>query len=236
MICIVDYGMGNLRSVQKAFDRVGATAVVSPNARDIERAEALVLPGVGAFGDAMRNLRANGLVQPLLAVVDAGKPVLGICLGMQLLFEESEELGIHRGLGLLPGRVRRFPFGSRAASTLGPSRPMSKVPHIGWNQIRIRRAHPLLEGVPDGSFAYFVHSYYVEPGHPSPVVAETDYGLDFASVVGRGNRMGIQFHPEKSQAVGLRILANFARAIPQPSAGDCGERSSGPTRSSSAAR
>lgn len=215
MICIIDYGMGNLRSVQKALERVGAEAIVSRSPADVRRAEALVLPGVGAFGDAMRNLRAIDLVEPLLDSIEVGKPLLGICLGMQLLFEESEELGTHSGLGVLRGRVRLFPFANAATSPPEPGHSPLKVPHVGWNQIHIRRSHPLLDGVAHGSFAYFVHSYYVEPAHPSLVVAETDHGVDFASVVAQGNAMGIQFHPEKSQWVGLRILANFACASSQ---------------------
>jgi len=210
MIHIIDYGMGNLRSVQKAFERVGAQAIVSGDPTDIECAEALVLPGVGAFGDAMRNLRAMGLIAPLLSAIERGKPTLGICLGMQLLFEESEEMGNYEGLGILPGRVRFFPFANSPADSSGTRLSSLKVPHMGWNQIHIRRAHPLLEGIADGSFAYFVHSYYVEPADPSLTLAETDYGVDFASVVGRDNLLGIQFHPEKSQRVGLQILANFA--------------------------
>jgi glutamine amidotransferase len=213
MICIIDYGMGNLRSVQKALERVGALAIISDNPKDIERAEALVLPGVGAFGDAMRNLRAIGLIQPLLAAIEGSKPILGICLGMQLLFEESEELGTHVGLGVLPGRVCLFPFAVSASKRRALQEPALKVPHIGWNQIHIRRSHPLLHDVPDGSFAYFVHSYYVEPADDSLAVTDTDYGLDFASVVSRDNVMGIQFHPEKSQRVGLRILDNFALGL-----------------------
>jgi glutamine amidotransferase len=210
MICIVDYGMGNLRSVQKALEHVGAHAVVSDHLADLEQADALILPGVGAFGDAMRNLRAAGLIEPLLSCVHTGKHLLGICLGMQLLFHESEEMGIHAGLGLLPGRVRIFPFGSAAASRDSGRRTL-KVPHMGWNEVHLKRSHPLLADVPDRSFAYFVHSYYVEPADSSLIVAETDYGVDFASVIGQGTISGIQFHPEKSQQVGLRILANFAR-------------------------
>jgi len=200
MITIIDYGMGNLRSVQKAFERVGAQAVVINNPEALQDADALVLPGVGAFGDAMTNLRAAGLVGPILSAVGEGKPLLGICLGMQLLFEESEEMGCHQGLGLLPGRVRRFAEGL-------------KVPHIGWNQIHIRRPCPLLTGVRDGSFAYFVHSYYADPAEEEIVVAVTDYGPGFASVVAQGRVFGIQFHPEKSQDVGLRILRNFVSLV-----------------------
>lgn len=204
MIAIVDYGVGNLRSVQKALEHVGAAAVVSGDPAALDAARGVVLPGVGAFGDGMANLRARGLVEPLLRHAEAGKPLLGICLGMQLLFDESEEMGRHRGLGLLPGRVVRFP-----ASGL-------KVPHIGWNQLRntqhtIRStSRELLADVPDGAYAYFVHSYYPVPDEASDVLATTEYGVEFASVVGRERVWGAQFHPEKSQEVGLQILANFA--------------------------
>jgi glutamine amidotransferase len=196
MIAIMDYGMGNLRSVQKAFQKVGAEAVVTDEREIIESARAVVLPGVGAFGDAMTNLRSQGLVETIERVAERGTPLLGICLGLQLFFEESDEMGLHQGLGLFPGRVRRFDVGL-------------KVPHIGWNQVHIRRQSPLLDGLADGSYAYFVHSYYVEPAEDGSVLATTDYGLDFASVVGRNNVYGIQFHPEKSQDVGMRILGNF---------------------------
>jgi glutamine amidotransferase len=196
MIAIMDYGMGNLRSVQKAFQKVGAEAVVTDEREIIESARAVVLPGVGAFGDAMTNLRSQGLVETIGRVAERGTPLLGICLGLQLFFEESDEMGLHQGLGLFPGRVRRFDVGL-------------KVPHIGWNQVHIRRQSPLLDGLADGSYAYFVHSYYVEPAEDGSVLATTDYGLDFASVVGRNNVYGIQFHPEKSQDVGMRILGNF---------------------------
>jgi glutamine amidotransferase len=200
MITIVDYGVGNLRSVQKALERVGATAVVSDDPDALEAAQGVVLPGVGAFGDGMANLRARGLVEPVLRQVERGKPLLGICLGMQLLFEESEEMGHHRGLGLLPGCVVRFPEGEL------------KVPHVGWNQLRIRRG-PVLAGVADGAYAYFVHSYYPVPEDANDVQATTDYGFAFASVVGRGDIWGAQFHPEKSQEVGLHLLENFARRV-----------------------
>jgi len=196
----MDYGMGNLRSVQKALERVGSSAIVTDNLKALQEAEALVLPGVGAFGNAMTNLRAAGLAEPILSAIEEGKPLLGICLGMQLLFEESEELGCHQGLGLLPGRVRHFQEGL-------------KVPHVGWNQIHIRRPCPLLTGVTDGSFAYFVHSYCVDPAEVEIVAATTDYGPGFASVVAQGQLFGIQFHPEKSQDVGLRILGNFASLV-----------------------
>jgi glutamine amidotransferase len=204
MIAIVDYGVGNLRSVQKALEQVGATAVVSSDAAALDAAQGVVLPGVGAFGDAMASLQTRRLIDPLLRQAAGGKPLLGICLGMQLLFEESEEMGLHRGLGLLPGRVVRFPEGEL------------KVPHIGWNQLRLAEGRPemaLLEGIADGAYAYFVHSYYVAPREPADNLATTDYGLEFASVVGRGQILGAQFHPEKSQEVGLRLLENFTRLV-----------------------
>ena len=200
MIAIIDYGMGNLRSVQKALQRVGAQVLVTDDAQAICKAEALVVPGVGAFGDAMKNLRAASLVEPIRAAHREGKPLLGICLGMQILFEESEELGCHRGLGLFPGCVRRFQEGL-------------KVPHVGWNQIHICRPCRLLTGVASGSFAYFVHSYYVDPTEPRMVSATTDYGSDFTSIVAQGQTFGIQFHPEKSQDMGLRILRNFVSLV-----------------------
>ena len=167
----------------------------------LAEAPAVVLPGVGAFGDAMRNLQAAGLDEAIRRAVEAGKPFLGICLGQQLMFEESEEMGRHRGLGLLHGRVHRFPNGEL------------KVPHIGWNQIHVWRDDPIFAGVAPESFAYFVHSYYVEPDEEDVVLAKTDYGIDFASIVGWANMWGIQFHPEKSQDVGLQILRNFVTIV-----------------------
>ena len=206
MIVIVDYGVGNLRSVQKALERVGAVAVVSSDPQVLGRARGMVLPGVGAFGDGMANLRAGRLLEPVLRHVRQGRPLLGICLGMQLLFDESEEMGCHAGLGILPGRVVRFPGGEL------------KVPHVGWNRLWSSPS-PLLAGIPAGAYAYFVHSYYVRPEEPGDVLATTEYGPDFASVVGRGHTWGAQFHPEKSQEVGLRLLANFARLVEQEGEG-----------------
>jgi imidazole glycerol-phosphate synthase subunit HisH len=196
MIAIVDYGIGNLRSVQKAFEGVGAPASLITTPMELAEADAIVLPGVGAFGDGMDNLESAGFVDPLLRLVQLGRPVMGICLGMQLLFEESEEMGRHRGLGLLPGRVRRF------AGEL-------KVPQIGWNQIHWQRQTPLAIGVPDGAYAYFVHSYYADASTSEHVLATTDYGIEYPSIVGHDNIVGLQFHPEKSQDVGLQILSNF---------------------------
>lgn len=198
MIAIVDYGVGNLRSVQKALERVGAEALVTGDPGALHAAQGVVLPGVGAFGDGMARLRARGFFEPVLRQVEAKKPLLGICLGMQLLFEESEEMGRHRGLGLLPGKVLRFPGGDL------------KVPHVGWNQLQVSQ-DPLLVGIADGSYAYFVHSYYVATAEAGDVLATTGYGVRFAAVVGRGYVWGAQFHPEKSQEVGLRLLQNFAR-------------------------
>ena len=198
MITIVDYGMGNLRSVQKGFERVGYPANISDSPEVVEKAGHIVLPGVGAFGDAMSNLVQRGLLDPIARGISDGKPFLGICLGLQLLFTESEEMGRHKGIGFLPGNVRKFPAGER-------------VPQIGWNQIHTRRQVALLEGIPDGSFFYFVHSYYVDPVEPEDCVATTDYGIDYSSIAGRGQAFGVQFHPEKSQDLGLKMLQNFAR-------------------------
>ncbi len=197
MIAIVDYGMGNLRSVQKAFEKVGAAAHVIQSPREMLGADGVVLPGVGAFGQAMDNLRTAGWSGPLREACLAGVPFIGICLGMQLLFESSEEMGQHAGLGILEGDVKRF-NGSL------------KVPQMGWNQIHIEQPSQLLRDVPEGSFAFFVHSYYCIPRDRSVVLATTEYGCVFASVVGRGNVFGAQFHPEKSQSVGLKMLENFA--------------------------
>jgi imidazole glycerol-phosphate synthase subunit HisH len=194
---IIDYGVGNLRSVQKAFEAVGVAAEISSSPAAIDEATALILPGVGAFGDCIINLRQTGLDAPLMAAAHAGKPLLGICVGLQLLFEESEEMGRFAGLGLLPGKIVRFP-------------PGLPVPHMGWNQIEPLKEDPLLKDVPAGSFAYFAHSYYAKADDPDCVTALTDYGLGFASVVHRQNIYAIQFHPEKSQKVGLQILKNFA--------------------------
>ena len=198
MIGIIDYGMGNLRSVQKAFEFLGFAAEIVEEPERLSGATHLVLPGDAAFGDAMRNLRAAGWDQAIVEGIAAEKPFLGICVGLQLMFSESEEMGQHSGLGILPGKCVRFPVTER-------------VPQIGWNQVAIKRDVPLLAGVPEGSFFYFVHSFYVEPVNESDCVATTDYGLDYTSIAGDGRVFGVQFHPEKSQAHGLRLLDNFAR-------------------------
>jgi len=197
MIIIIDYRMGNLRSVEKAFHHLGFEAAISADPADIPGAGHLVLPGDGAFGKSMEHLRKLGFETPLRKFLQAGKPFLGICVGFQLLFERSEELGSHSGLGLLSGEVLKFP-------------PGRKIPHMGWNQVKQTRASALFEGIPDESYFYFVHSYYAAAGSQGDILGTTDYGVNFASIVGRENIHAVQFHPEKSQEVGLRLLKNFA--------------------------
>jgi glutamine amidotransferase len=213
---VVDYGVGNLRSVYKALEAAGAPARVITSPDGLAGAAGIVLPGVGAFGDAVMNLRAAGFEAPLLAAAAAGTPLLGICVGMQMLFDESVEMGRHAGLGIMPGRVVRFvqnnvPGTSEVPGTWG-TRPL-KIPQIGWNQLRHDQTDPLLAGVPDGAYAYFVHSYYCAPADPRCIVATTDFGGSYASIVRRDQVWGIQCHPEKSQAVGLRILRNFVDIV-----------------------
>jgi glutamine amidotransferase len=198
-IAIIDYGMGNLRSVQKAFEKVGHPAVVTCDPAVVAKAGKVVLPGVGAFEDAMAELRNRNLVRPVLAAIDSGKPFLGICLGLQMLFDVSYENGRHEGLGVLRGRVVRFDL------PLGFS-----VPHMGWNQVDFARRPPVLKGMDPGTYFYFVHSYYVVPEDAQVVATTTDYGLPFCSMIWRDNLFACQFHPEKSQADGLRLYRNFA--------------------------
>jgi len=200
MITIIDYGMGNLRSVQKGFERVGHQAVVTDDPAQVAAADKVVLPGVGAFEDAMAELRQRGLVEPVLDAIRAGKPFLGICLGLQLLFEKSYEHGEHEGLGVLKGEVVRFELPAEYS-----------VPHMGWNQLAIRRRSPLLEGIDEGTYVYFVHSFYVVPRDESVLATTTDYPDPFCSMIWRDNLFASQFHPEKSQEHGLRMLANFAK-------------------------
>ena len=199
MIAIIDYGMGNLRSVQKGFEKVGHQAFITNDPAAIRDANKVILPGVGAFPDAMQELRRRELIEPIRAAIDSGKPFLGICLGLQLLFEVGWEGGRHEGLGVLPGEVVRFEVP-----------PEYKVPHMGWNQLAIRRRAPLLEGLADGAYVYFVHSYYVVPRDRDVIATETSYPQPFASMIWRDNLFATQFHPEKSQADGLRMLKNFA--------------------------
>ena len=199
MIAVIDYGMGNLRSVSKALERMGAAVQVTSDPREIARAEKCVLPGVGAFGAAMEELSRRGLVEPVKAAIAAGTPFLGVCLGLQLLFERSEEQAGVPGLGVLPGVVKRFDVDSSL-----------KIPHMGWNRLLTARAGcPLLRGVPEQSFVYFVHSYYAAPADRAVVAADAEYGGPFAAMVWRERLFATQFHPEKSQTVGLRMLENF---------------------------
>ena len=203
-LVIIDYGMGNLRSAQKGFEQVGFQAKVSADPADIARADKVVLPGVGAFRDCMANLREGGFVEPLLEHVAAGKPMLGICVGLQLLFSESEEFGRHQGLGMIPGKVVRFPAGMREGGE------ELKVPHMGWNSLSFNREVPLFKGIEPGSYVYFVHSYYGVPEDAAVVAAEATYGdVTFCAGIWKDNIMATQFHPEKSQQVGLKILRNF---------------------------
>ena len=196
MIGIIDYHLNNLRSVQKALEKVGANAFISDSPEDLSKAEKLVLPGVGAFGQAMENLNALGFVPVISDHVARKKPLLGICLGMQLLFTKSYELGEYDGLGFVDGEVKKFPSDV-------------KIPHMGWNQVDIVQQSELLSGVQSGTFAYFVHSYFVDPKE-NVTLTKTDYGIPFTSIIQKENIFGIQFHPEKSQATGLQLLKNFA--------------------------
>jgi imidazole glycerol-phosphate synthase subunit HisH len=202
MIAVIDYGMGNLRSVQKALEEVGAKARVTSDPADLKRCSKVVFPGVGAFGDAMKELRRRRLVDPIKDAIACGKPFLGLCLGLQLLFEKSEEAPGVKGLSVLKGEVKRFHFPKKGL----------KVPHMGWNSITKEANGPgakILKGISDGSYVYFVHSYYVKPKDRKSVLTMTDYGADFVSGICKDNIYGLQFHPEKSQELGLKILKNF---------------------------
>lgn len=199
MRAVIDYGAGNLRSVVHALDHLGVTdyrLVQEPG--QMEGAEQVILPGVGAFGAGMEQLRKQKLVEPIKAAIRRGVPYLGICLGMQFLFEYSDEMGRHEGLGVLPGYVTRFSEGMHL-----------KVPHMGWNQLQYNRPSTLLDGISEGSYAYFVHSYYCVPRNASDLLITTEYGIKFAAGVQRDNVFGVQFHPEKSQSTGLKLLSNF---------------------------
>ena len=196
MVAVIDYGAGNLRSVMSALRSVGADASVVESRPDIARARAMILPGVGAAADTMENLRARGLADAVVEWVEADRPVMGICMGLQVLFTESEEGGGQDCLGVLPGRVTRLPQGL-------------KVPHMGWNQVHYTFDSPLFQGIPDGSNFYFVHSFVAQPDDPSVILAETEYGVRFCSAVRKGNLVATQFHPEKSGALGLQVYRNF---------------------------
>jgi len=215
-IAIIDYGMGNLRSVQKALEHVGAEAAIATSARGAEGAAGLVLPGVGAFGQAVERLRRDGfdaLVRDWLA---AGRPFLGICLGLQLLFTESEEFGPVAGLGIVPGRVVRF---AGPAYEPHADSPGLKVPHMGWNRLQVVRPHPVLAGLPKAAMAYFVHSYYCLPDEAEWTAITTDHGIQFTSAIAKGNTFACQFHPEKSGSVGLKMLSGFVALVRAHAAG-----------------
>jgi glutamine amidotransferase len=206
MIAVVDYQMGNLRSVQKALEKCGAQVLITSDAKEIADADQLVLPGVGAFRDAVAEIRRRDLVAPILDAIEADKPFLGICLGMQLLFDISYEDGEYEGLGVIPGKVVRF-----------QPPPGYKVPHMGWNQARIVRQAPILKGIDDGAHFYFVHSYYVVPDANDVVAIESDYADPFCAMIWKNNLFAAQFHPEKSQRHGLKMLENFCQLGPQAS-------------------
>jgi glutamine amidotransferase len=203
MIAIIDYGMGNLRSVQKGFEKVGFEAVVTADPQVVLEAERVVLPGVGAFGDCMRNLEQGGFVEPILKVIQDGRPFLGICVGMQMLLTDSTEFGLTRGLDIIPGHVLRFP------DNMAANGERLKVPHMGWNQLSIKSAAPIFKGIEDGVNVYFVHSYYEMPDEEAAIAATSEYGLTFCAALWKDNIVATQFHPEKSQEIGLRILKNF---------------------------
>lgn len=197
-ITLIDAGTGNLRSVHKALESLGAVVNLTRDAEQVLHGGRLVLPGVGAFGDFMKGLRQRGLEQPILEIARRGDPLLGICVGMQAFFEVGEEMGEHRGLGLLPGRVMHFP-------PLGEL----KIPHTGWNQLQLQKPCRLWQGIDSGDYTYFNHAYYCAPEDPDSITATTDYSITFTSAVQQNNLFGVQFHPEKSQRVGLKILENF---------------------------
>jgi glutamine amidotransferase len=213
MIAVVDYGMGNLRSVQKALEKVGLDARVTRTAADIADAAGVVLPGVGAFRDCMDNLEALGLIGPIRKAIASGKPFLGICLGLQVLFTASEEFGECQGLDIFAGRVVRFADDMRDPAAKSDDDPLLKVPHMGWNQIVKKQDPAALQGIADGSYFYFVHSYYVAPEDKGIIATTTEYGIEFVSSIARDNVFACQFHPEKSQEAGLKLLRNFGRMV-----------------------
>ena len=199
MIKIIDYGMGNLRSVQKAFEKLGTAAEICGRATELADAEKMVLPGVGAFRDAIHELRQQEMLEPIREHIEAGKPFLGICLGLQLLFDVSYEDGQWEGLGIVPGKVVRF-----------DDQPELKIPHMGWNSLQVVKDTPLLDGMPAEAYFYFVHSYLVVPADESVVLARANHGQDFVAAIAQENMFATQFHPEKSQRVGMKLLSNFA--------------------------
>ena len=210
MISIIDYGMGNLRSVQKAFEKAGHQARVIHTPQEVHDARVLVLPGVGAFKDCLKNLEERNLIFPILQSIQAGKPFLGLCLGLQVLFSESEEFGITPGLDVIRGRVIRFPGSLTAPAETGQAR--LKIPHMGWNAVSIKKRPPCLADIPDEAYFYFVHSYYVQPEDQHVVATTTTYGVTFTSAIWKDNIVAFQFHPEKSQTHGLQILRQFGES------------------------
>lgn len=196
MIAIIDYGVGNLQSVKNALDLLNIKNIITSSPADIEAADGLILPGVGAFAGAVESFKKSGLLASIKKSINAGKPFLGICLGMQIMFSAGEEDGLHEGFAFFEGTVKKLPSGV-------------KIPHMGWNRLYFKNAHPIINGVEEGSFVYFVHSYYAEAADKNIRVAVTPYGLDFPAIVAKGNLMGTQFHPEKSGETGLKILKNF---------------------------
>ncbi len=202
MVVVVDYGMGNLRSVAKALEKIGLNVKVSSSPKDVENAKAIVVPGVGAFGDAIKNLDRLGLIEPIIKDIEKGKPYLGICLGLQILFEKGFEFGEHQGLGVVKGKVIRF-----------PNKEGYKIPHMGWNQIWKKKDEGLYKNIKNGEFFYFVHSFYVVPEEEDIIASTTDYITDFCSAIQKDNIWAVQFHPEKSQTAGLKLLENFKEFI-----------------------
>ena len=207
MIAIIDYGMGNLRSVQKGFEAVGANAIITSDSQKILSAKSVVLPGVGAFKACMDNLHEFGLINTVKKSIQSGKPFLGICLGLQLLFSQAEEFGSVPGLDILKGKVVGF---KDAKLKSGNGEPL-KIPHMGWNNVEVKPSHPLFDSIPEQSYFYFVHSYYVVPEDKSTVATTTNYGIDFVSGIHHENIHAFQFHPEKSQKLGLSVLKNFSK-------------------------
>jgi len=209
-VSIIDYGMGNLRSVQKGFEKIGAQAEIINTPQQVADAEAIVLPGVGAFKNCLENLDSLNLISPITKSIESGKPFLGICLGLQILFTESEEFGSTPGLDIIKGKVLRFETDTRCDDT-----PHLKIPHMGWNSISIKKGGPYLEGLENGTYLYFVHSYYVKPKDENVIATTTDYGVEFVSSILKDNIFACQFHPEKSQKAGLKIIKNFTAAAGQ---------------------
>ena len=217
MIAVIDYGRGNLRSVQKGFEKVGVSATITQDPKVVAKAAGVVLPGVGAFADAMVNLKNKGLDEVVREAISLNKPFLGICLGLQLLFETSEEWGYSEGLGIFPGRVRQLPDKLRSekweVGSGKASRTFLKVPHMGWNQVDFIKSNPLIEEIANKTYFYFVHSFYVEPADKTLISGLTEYGLNFTSMISKNNLFALQFHPEKSSTIGLQILKNFGRIV-----------------------